>query len=785
TNGQSERTIQTLEDMLRACVLDFKKGWDKHLPLVEFSYNNSYHTSIKSAPFEALYGRKFRSHICWAEVGDSQLTGPEIIHETTEKIVQIKSRIQVARDRQKSYADIRRKPLEFQVGDKVMLKVSPWKEVIHFGKRGKLNPHYIRPFKIIAKVGTVAYRLELPEQLSRVHSTFHVLNLKKCMADEPLAIPLDEIQIDDKLHFIEEPVEIMDREVKRILESDTRGVEAKVTTIEESKDLTSLSFDELIRNLKVHEMIIKKDSAIVKAKGERRSLALKAKKESSNEECLTSRSEDEEYAMAVRDFKKFFKRRGRFVRQPRNDKKTFQRSLDDKNGKSKRKCFRCRDPNHLIGECPKPPRDKNQRAFVGGFWSDSGNEDDEKIQDEICLVAQAPNEVCSESSYFSDENSSIDDLALDNDNLRGNIIGKGTISNDSLNIDNVEHVDNLGFNLLSVGQICDNKCRVTFSEHDSEITTDEPKNVNEALGDESWIVAMQEELNQFIANDVWELVPQPKNMTIIRTMCGIRNKVDKNGLFLKLRRQLFFLFALLIVLEQSLEILLHPHAPESIFTLLEDRKFYSRYHLRRFYSDSVDLKISPPKDAETPVESPIPISPSLSVGSSSPVRSTTPPPDYPFDKSIFAEMPPKRTSTSATLVMTQAAIRQLIANSVAATLEAQVASMANTDNTNRNSGPRETSVAKRGNYKEFISCQPFYFNGTEGAVDLIRWFERSESVFSRSNCAEENKVAFATGTLTDDALSCWNSYAQPIRIEQANRITWTELKRLLTNKYCP
>ncbi|GJW72481.1 putative reverse transcriptase domain-containing protein [Tanacetum coccineum] len=219
TDGQNERTIQMLEDMLRTCVLDFGKGWDKHLSLVEFSFNNIYHTSIKTAPFEALYGRKCRSPICWAEVGDSQLTGPEIIHETTERIVQIKSHIQAARDRQKSYADVRRKPLEFQVGDKVMLKVSPWKGVIRFGKRGKLNPRYIGPFKIIAKVGTVAYRLELPEKLSRVHSTFHVSKLKKCMADEPLAIPLDEIQVDDKLNFIEEPVEIMDREVKRLKQS--------------------------------------------------------------------------------------------------------------------------------------------------------------------------------------------------------------------------------------------------------------------------------------------------------------------------------------------------------------------------------------------------------------------------------------------------------------------------------------------------------------------------------------------------------------------------------------
>ncbi|GKC89306.1 putative reverse transcriptase domain-containing protein [Tanacetum coccineum] len=219
TDGQSERTIQTLEDMLRACVIDFGNGWERHLPLIEFSYNNSYHASIKAAPFEALYGRKCRSPVCWAEVGDAQLTGPELIHETTEKIVQIKQRIQAARDRQKSYADVRRKPLEFQVGDRVMLKVSPWKGVIHFGKRGKLNPRYIGPFKVLAKVGTVAYRLELPQQLSRVHSTFHVSNLKKCLSDEPLAIPLDEIHIDDKLHFVEEPVEIMDREVKRLKKS--------------------------------------------------------------------------------------------------------------------------------------------------------------------------------------------------------------------------------------------------------------------------------------------------------------------------------------------------------------------------------------------------------------------------------------------------------------------------------------------------------------------------------------------------------------------------------------
>ncbi|GKB51714.1 putative reverse transcriptase domain-containing protein [Tanacetum coccineum] len=180
TDGQSERTIQTLEDMLRACVIDFGKGWEKHLPLVEFSYNNNYHASIKAAPFEALYG-------------------PEIIHETTEKIV--------------------RKPLEFQVGDRVMLKVSPRKGVIRFGKRGKLNPRYIGPFKIFKRVGPMAYKLELPEELSNVHNTFHVSNLKKCLSDKSLVIPMKELRLDDKLNFVEEPVEIIDREVKQLKQS--------------------------------------------------------------------------------------------------------------------------------------------------------------------------------------------------------------------------------------------------------------------------------------------------------------------------------------------------------------------------------------------------------------------------------------------------------------------------------------------------------------------------------------------------------------------------------------
>ncbi|GJY50495.1 putative reverse transcriptase domain-containing protein [Tanacetum coccineum] len=176
TYSQSERIIQTLEHVLRACILDFRGSWDVHLPLFEFSYNNSYHSSVRCASFEALYGRKCRSPIMWAEVGEGQLIGPELVQETTEKISQIKDRLKAARDRQKSYVDKKRKPLEFSVGDYILLKVSPWKGVVRFRKKGRLTPRFVRPFEIIEKVGPIAYRLDLNEELDGVHDTFHMSN---------------------------------------------------------------------------------------------------------------------------------------------------------------------------------------------------------------------------------------------------------------------------------------------------------------------------------------------------------------------------------------------------------------------------------------------------------------------------------------------------------------------------------------------------------------------------------------------------------------------------------
>ncbi|GJY72836.1 zf-CCHC domain-containing protein [Tanacetum coccineum] len=243
---------------------------------------------------------------------------------------------------------------------------------------------------------------------------------------------------------------------------------AKVTAIEESKNLTTLPLDELIGNLKVYEEVIKKDFETVKGKKEKsRSLALKVKKEVSDEDSSSSDSEDEEYAMAVKEFKKFFKRRGRFVRQPRGDRKTFQRSRNDGYGKSERKCFRCGDPNHLIGECSKPPKNNDQRAFIGGAWSDNREDEVEKTKDETCLVAQAPDEICLGINLEPDE--WIKDSGCSK-HMTGN--QKLFSSYKAYNGGNVIFGSNLRGKIIGKGQICDNKCKVIFTEHDSEIIKD-------------------------------------------------------------------------------------------------------------------------------------------------------------------------------------------------------------------------------------------------------------------------------------------------------------------------
>jgi len=220
TDGQTERTIQTLEDMLRACVLEFGGSWEERLDLIEFSYNNSFHASIQMAPFEALYGRRCRSPICWDDSTETLVLGPQMVQDMVEQIKVIRQKMKTAQDRQKSYADVRRRPMEFEVGDKVLLKVSPMKGVMRFGKKGKLSQKFIEPYEILDRVGEVAYRLALPPSLDRVHNVFHVSQLRKYLSDPSHMIEVEMIEINDSLNYEEIPIEILDKKVRKTRRSE-------------------------------------------------------------------------------------------------------------------------------------------------------------------------------------------------------------------------------------------------------------------------------------------------------------------------------------------------------------------------------------------------------------------------------------------------------------------------------------------------------------------------------------------------------------------------------------
>ncbi|KAA0067014.1 pol protein [Cucumis melo var. makuwa] len=216
TEGQTERLNQVLEDMLRACVLEFSGSWDSHLHLMEFAYNNSYQATIGMAPFEALYGKCCRSPICWGEVGEQRMLGPELVQTTNVAIQKIRARMLTAQSRKKSYADVRRKDLEFEVGDMVFLKVAPMKGVLRFEKKGKLSPRFVEPFEILERIGLVAYRLALPPFFSAVHDVFHVSMLRRYVTEPTHVVDFEQLQISENLSYEEQPVEILAREVKKL-----------------------------------------------------------------------------------------------------------------------------------------------------------------------------------------------------------------------------------------------------------------------------------------------------------------------------------------------------------------------------------------------------------------------------------------------------------------------------------------------------------------------------------------------------------------------------------------
>ena len=205
-----------LEDILRGYVLDFPGSWDRYIPLMEFAYNNSYQSSIGIAPYEALYGRRCRTPMCWTELNKHKIIGLDLVKNTEEKVQIIQQRLKAASDRQKSYANLKRNDIEFEVEDKVFLKVSPWKKILHFGRKGKLSPRFIGPYEILEKVGLVAYRLALPLELAKLHDVFHVSMLRRYRSDESHILPVQDVQVRADLSYDEESKAIMAQEVKQL-----------------------------------------------------------------------------------------------------------------------------------------------------------------------------------------------------------------------------------------------------------------------------------------------------------------------------------------------------------------------------------------------------------------------------------------------------------------------------------------------------------------------------------------------------------------------------------------
>jgi hypothetical protein len=210
TDGQTERVNQILEDMLRACIIHYGMNWDKCLALAEFSYNNSYQSSFQMAPIEALYGRRCRTPLSWSKNGERQIFGPDLVIKAKDKVKLIQTNLKAAQSRQKSYADRRRKSLQFQVGDYVYLRVSPTKGVQRFGIKGKLAPRYVGPFEITEACGPVAYRLHFPSQLTAIHDVFHISQLKKCIKVPTEIIEQQAIEIECDLCYVERPIQILD-----------------------------------------------------------------------------------------------------------------------------------------------------------------------------------------------------------------------------------------------------------------------------------------------------------------------------------------------------------------------------------------------------------------------------------------------------------------------------------------------------------------------------------------------------------------------------------------------
>ncbi|GJX21435.1 putative reverse transcriptase domain-containing protein [Tanacetum coccineum] len=804
TDGQSERTIQTLEDMLRACVLDFGMNYDRNLPLVAFSYNNSYHTSIKVAPFEALYGRKCRSPVCWAEVREAQLTGPTIIHETTEKIVQIKSRIQAACDRQKSYANVRRKPLEFQVGDRVMLKVSPWKGVARFGKRGKLNPRYVGPFKVIKRVGTVAYKLELPQQSSRVHNMFHVSSLKKCLSDESLVIPLEEPHVDDKLHFVEEPVEVMDHEIKQLKRS--RIIIKFILWLEIShvirQRIAAVTYTSISSNSNRPSWGI----PLVNA-GELPEL--------DPYEEVTQQGQALPLSPAyVPDLIKLDEQLPVYVPEPKNPEYHVpsdddiqvkdQPYVDDASPTTESPGY-IADSDSMEEDSinyPDEPKDDDEDPEEDDDEEPEEDHSEEHKPEDEDTEEEEPSKGSDETEPFEEDETAVTPPPPGHRGARISIKPQTPMATSTQALIDAFAARSPSFPLLPTSPTYDQaplghraamiRMRDDIPEEDMPprrrfVLTAPPPGCD--VAESSAAAAAKPPRGRYDFVDTVEagqgLIRSPGHD--VRTTARATNRAEDVGYVRALQASEHRMMT--SIEEVNLRVSYQAQVRRK-----ESEDFYTQLHDAQTDHRDIRLEIDVVRGQRTAYEKDLHEVRQAYLSSEARNRELLA--RLEILETHMSRMEWQRQSAEDRAVRHMMRTQVLEARARIDTVEdagtmidraIQRNSTHTQDDACQSSGgglKRPIQPARICSYTNFMKCQPLNFKGTKGVVGLSQWIEKMESIFHISGCAVENQVKFATCTQLGAALTWWNGHVRTLDHNAAYAMTWETLKKKLTDKYC-
>nr|GEU41246.1 putative reverse transcriptase domain, ribonuclease H-like domain, aspartic peptidase domain protein [Tanacetum cinerariifolium] len=784
---------ETLEDMLWACVIDFGGIWDVHLPWAEFSYNNSYHSSIRCAPFEALYGRKCRSPDLWAEIGET-------------------------RDRQKSYDDNRRKSLEFEVGDRVMLKLSPWNGVIRFERKGKLAPRYVGPFEILERIGPVTYRLRLPEELSGVHDTFHVSNLKKCLADASLHVPLDEIKVDKTLHFVEKPVEIMDREVKRLKRSrislvkfcwnskrgpeftwehedfmksndsllltplccdDIHDVTPRVSALAGvTVYLLNKGLDHIVHHLTTfHSVIIvthfslhldysfTQDTIMLDSED---SIVTYMKAPPSSD--YVSGLEEPEQAPPLPEFVpgpvylKFMPLKEDILLAEEQPLLAADSPTAD-------------SPGYISESDPKEDRGEDPADYPAD-GGDNDNNDDESSKDD----EDDDDDV--EEDEDEDEEEEEEHPALVDSILPLPV--HGTASRISISVQAPTPV---------WSEITSPPLPVSPPLHVSSLPL--PASPTYPMGYRAtmiWLRAETPSTSHLLSSSTPPsgtppLLPIPlptSSPTLLLPSMSHRMDVPELLDLLEVLGHNMVLLPLWIM--RLGETLRQRHDTDEIYGRLDDAqderamisgRVNMLYRGRRDHARTARLMETEARLSRQAWVQSMDVSDTACAEVAS-LRTTALEQQSKIARLYYIllwlkKMAPKRTTRLTPAITT-----------TTTTTKPKWRSRNGEDNHDSGMGTRrQAAPAREYTYQDFMKCKPVYFKGIEGVVELTQWFERTETVFRISNCTMENHIKFTTCTLLESALTWWNSRITTVGLDVTYAINWTNLRKKMTEKYCP